>query len=193
MLLHWLWNVLYWSWLATELYVQVVTRTRRGKGTLADRGSLFVLLGTIFLSIGAAVWASIACTAASMHLSLSASHAMRLVALLLLAIGLGIRLTAIYTLGRSFSANVAIHATQKLHRSGLFRYARHPSYTGMVLIFFAVGLRLENWLALALITLPPYAALLYRIHVEEAALLAGFGDDYRDYQRTTRRLFPGLY
>jgi protein-S-isoprenylcysteine O-methyltransferase Ste14 len=35
--------------------------------------------------------------------------------------------------------------------------------------------------------------LLYRIHVEEAALMQAFGEAYRDYSRTTKRLLPGIY
>jgi protein-S-isoprenylcysteine O-methyltransferase Ste14 len=193
MLLTWLWQALYWSWLITEIYVLVVTRTRRGKGTISDRGSLVVLWTVIVIAMSLGGWAGEAYTPAAMHLSHSAAPALRDLSVALLAVGLCIRWTAIYSLGRSFSANVAIHATQKLNRSGLFHYMRHPSYTGMVIIFFAVGLRMENWLGLLLVTLPPYAALLYRIHVEEDALIAAFGDDYLDYQRTTRRLIPGLY
>jgi protein-S-isoprenylcysteine O-methyltransferase Ste14 len=40
---------------------------------------------------------------------------------------------------------------------------------------------------------PPFAALLYRIHVEEAALTGAFGEQYTDYSRTTKRLVPGIY
>jgi protein-S-isoprenylcysteine O-methyltransferase Ste14 len=114
-------------------------------------------------------------------------------ALGVLALGLVIRWSAIYTLGRSFSANVAIHATQTLNRSGLFRYMRHPSYTGMVVIFLAMGLRTRNWLGLAFSVVPPLLALLYRIHVEEAALTGAFGEQYTEYSRTTKRLIPGVY
>ena len=193
MLLTWLWKALYWSWLITEIYVLVVTRTRRGTGTISDRGSLIVLWTVILISMTAGGWLGDVYTPANFNLPHTAYVVVRTLALALLATGLCIRWTAIYSLGRSFSANVAIHATQKLNRSGLFHYMRHPSYTGMVIIFFAVGLRMENWLGLLLVTLPPYAALLYRIHVEEDALVAAFGDDYLDYQRTTHRLIPGLY
>jgi protein-S-isoprenylcysteine O-methyltransferase Ste14 len=118
---------------------------------------------------------------------------LRYVALALLASGLYIRLSAIITLGRSFSANVAIHDTQKLNTSGFFQYMRHPSYTGMLLIFLALGLGLRNWLSILLILVPPFFALLYRIHVEEAALTNAFGEQYIDYSRTTKRLIPGIY
>jgi len=118
---------------------------------------------------------------------------LRCVCLGLLAFGLAVRWTAIYTLGKAFSANVAIRSTQKLNQSGLFRYMRHPSYTGMVVTFLAMGLNTRSWLGLAIIFLAPLAALLYRIHVEEAALTGAFGQQYVDYSRTTKRLIPGVY
>jgi protein-S-isoprenylcysteine O-methyltransferase Ste14 len=183
------WKVLYWSWIATEVLVLLVTRTRRGGGQISDRGSLMVLWAVIFCSLFAAGWAGAVCTFAAFR----GTNWIRLIALGILALGLAVRWSAIYTLGRSFSANVAIHATQELNCSGLFRYMRHPSYTGMVVIFVAMGLHTRNWLGLALSVIPPVLALLYRIHVEEAALTGAFGEQYVEYSRTTKRLIPGMY
>ena len=70
---------------------------------------------------------------------------------------------------------------------------RHPSYTGMLLIFLAIGLNTKNWLGLAIIVLLPMAALLYRIHVEEQALQGAFGREYAEYSQRTKRLIPGVY
>jgi hypothetical protein len=137
-----LWKILYWSWIVTEVLVLLITRTRRGGGEISDRGSLIVLWVVIFCSLTAGGWAGAVCTFAAFP----STHRIRPLALGVLALGLVIRWSAIYTLGRSFSANVAIHSTQTLNRSGLFRYMRHPSYTGMVVIFLAMGLRTRNWL-----------------------------------------------
>jgi protein-S-isoprenylcysteine O-methyltransferase Ste14 len=182
-------KVLYLSWIATELYVLLKTRTRAGGGIISDRGSLRVLWITITASITLGMWVGAAYTPTRIH----AGGWLAPVTVALMALGLVIRWAAIYTLGRAFSANVAIHATQTLNTSGPFRLARHPSYTGMVILFVAMGLSTHNWLGLALIVIPPIAALLYRIHVEEAALTAAFGVAYTDYSRTTKRLFPGIY
>jgi protein-S-isoprenylcysteine O-methyltransferase Ste14 len=88
---------------------------------------------------------------------------------------------------------VAISATQTVHKTGLFRWMRHPSYSGMLLIFTAIGLSQRNWVSLAIMLVFPTAALLYRIHVEEMALTEAFGEDYLEYSRVTRRLLPGIY
>jgi protein-S-isoprenylcysteine O-methyltransferase Ste14 len=40
---------------------------------------------------------------------------------------------------------------------------------------------------------PTAIALLYRIRVEEAALIEAFGAEYAAYSRKTKRLIPGIY
>ena len=107
--------------------------------------------------------------------------------------GLAIRWTAIITLGRSFSVNVAILPTQTLHKTGLYRLVRHPSYTGMLVCFIAIGIGVRNWGSLAIMLIFPSAALLYRIRVEEMALRDAFGAEYAAYSRATKRLVPGIY
>ena len=118
---------------------------------------------------------------------------LRLASLLVLLSGIVIRWTAIFTLGKAFSANVAIREDQKLKQSGLYRLVRHPSYSGLLLILFAVGLQTRNWAGLLVLIVPTTAALIYRIHVEEPALSAAFGEQYADYSKATWRLVPGLY
>jgi len=183
---------LYWLWVAVEIYVVFTARIRRGGNTgvkVSDRGSMLVLWVVIGGSIGTGFWLGAVYSPTAIH----AGHWLRATADVLFAIGLSVRIAAIYTLGKSFTANVSIHATQTLNRSGLFHYVRHPSYTGMLLIFLALGLRMQNWLSLGIVLIPPFAALLYRIRVEEAALTGAFGEQYIDYSRTTKRLVPGIY
>ncbi len=180
---------LFWAWTASEVLILVVTRTRRKGGQIKDRGSLLILWPAIFCS----VWFAESYGETHDHNMFVGAHWPRVVALILLILGLAVRWTAILTLGKSFSANVAIHATQTLNRSGLYRWVRHPSYSGMLLIFAAVGLSTRNWVSLAVMLIFPTAALLYRIHVEEIALTGAFGPEYTQYQRETKRLIPGIY
>jgi protein-S-isoprenylcysteine O-methyltransferase len=70
---------------------------------------------------------------------------------------------------------------------------RHPAYTGLLLRYLGFGLALANWLSLALIFLPMLCTTLYRIRVEEEALVAHFGEEYAAYARETKRLVPGVY
>ncbi|MGA3090346.1 MAG: isoprenylcysteine carboxylmethyltransferase family protein [Terriglobales bacterium] len=181
--------VLYWAWVASEVLLQLFTRTSRSKGEVKDRGSLLLLLSVIFGSI----WAAMSYRDVHRSTMLRGLHGLGTAALVLLVVGLTIRWTAIITLGRSFSTNVAIHPTQIVHKTGLFRWVRHPSYTGMLLIFAAIGLSQGNWVSLAIMLAFPTAALIYRIQVEEMALTEAFGEEYVEYTRATKRLLPGIY
>ncbi len=40
---------------------------------------------------------------------------------------------------------------------------------------------------------PIFAVVLWRIRIEEAALVEAFGDQYRAYMKKTRRLIPLVY
>jgi protein-S-isoprenylcysteine O-methyltransferase Ste14 len=184
-----LWSFLFYIWFGLEIVIAVATRTKQSRGKVRDRGSQLILWIVIIASITACEWLR--------HILppdiFGGAHWLRLAGLILLAGGLLIRCVAIITLGKSFSANVAIRETQTIKRTGLYRFVRHPSYLGMVIIFLAVGLHSRNWLCLAIAVLPTAAALLYRIHVEEAALRDAFGDEYVAYSTTTKRLIPGVY
>jgi len=184
-----LWNGLMWAWFVSEVLILVVTRTRRGGGKVQDRGSMLLLWIAIFASITACKWIGAAVPATRIH----NADWLKPLSLAFLLSGLAIRLIAIVTLGKSFSVNVAIRAQQTVQRTGLYRIVRHPSYLGLLIIFFAIGLESRNWASLLAVLIPTTGALLYRIHVEEAALLAHFGNDYATYANQTKRLIPGVY
>jgi protein-S-isoprenylcysteine O-methyltransferase Ste14 len=184
-----LWECLLDAWVVGEIVIAIVTRTRGSKGNVQDRGTQLMIWIVIVASFTGAGFAS-ALQAADMSFSHST---LRTAGLALLIAGLLVRAVAIFTLGRAFSANVAIRSSQTIQRSGLYSIIRHPSYLGMEMIFAAAGLHSHNWASLAIVFIPPTLAILYRIHIEEAALLGAFGPDYENYMRTTKRLIPGVY
>jgi protein-S-isoprenylcysteine O-methyltransferase Ste14 len=176
-------------WLVGEILIAVLTFTTKGEGKVKDRGTQIILWIVITGSLTIASW---------LHDSFPANMPgstswLRPLALLILILGLGIRAVAVVSLGKAFSANVALRSGQKLRRSGLYRFVRHPSYFGLELIFLAFGLNLRNWVCFAVVLVPPTLALLYRIHVEEAALRLAFGVNYEEYSRCTKRLIPWIY
>jgi protein-S-isoprenylcysteine O-methyltransferase Ste14 len=176
-------------WAVGEILLIVLTQTRHGEGKIQDRGSQIILLVVIVASLKTDDW---------MHsffpVDMPGSYSwLRPAALGILILGLGVRALAIVTLGRAFSTNVATRAGQGLERSGLYRLVRHPSYLGLELILLAFALHSEIWACFAVVLFPTTLAVLYRIHVEEAALRVAFGADYQDYIRSTKRLIPGVY
>ena len=110
-----------------------------------------------------------------------------------LMVGLALRVWAVAALGRSFRLTVETHLGQEVVRSGPYRYVRHPAYGGLILICLGYGIALQNWLSLAFAVLFPVVTLLYRIHVEERALISSLGEDYERYQKETKRLIPWVW
>lgn len=184
-----LWRLLFWGWLASEILVGIVTRTKRSSGKVQDRGSLLILWIVITASITACQWISEA-TRPNMF---GGAYALKTAGVIVMMVALAIRWTAIFTLGKSFSSNVAIQDSQQITRTGLYRFVQHPSYLGLALVFLAIGLHSLNWISFAVVLGPTIAALLYRIHVEETALAEAFGEEYVAYSKATKRLIPGVY
>ena len=60
--------------------------------------------------------------------------------------GVVLRWWAIWTLGAYFTRNLQIAEDHKVVVDGPYRYLRHPSYTGAILMFAGVGLGLANTL-----------------------------------------------
>lgn len=108
-------------------------------------------------------------------------------------LGLAVRVWAVVTLGRSFRTTVEVDAGQAVVSRGPYRWVRHPSYTGLLLVAAGFGLAEGTWPGLAICLVLPAVAMLRRIHVEETALTQVIGDAYRDYQNRTKRLIPGLW
>ena len=176
-------------WLVGEILIAVFTTTRRGKGKVQDRGTQIILWVVLIASFKLEEW---------LHRFFPIDMPGRYswlgpAALGVLILGLGVRVVAIVTLGRAFSANVATRAGQRLQRSGLYSLVRHPSYLGLELILLAFALHARTWACFAVVLVPSTLAVLFRIHVEETALLMAFGADYEDYSRSTKRLIPGVY
>ena len=104
-----------------------------------------------------------------------------------------VRFIAIRTLGRFFTVNLALHNNHNLIKTGLYKYIRHPAYTGSLLSFTGLGLSLNNWSSLVIIFIPVLVSFIYRINIEEKMLLQLFGEDYNLYKKYTKKLIPLLY
>ncbi|SRR5579875_2893488 len=104
--------------------------------------------------------------------------------------GIAFRLYAIHTLGSYFTTRVATTAGQAVIESGPYRFIRHPSYAGMLIILLGFALTCANWLSLLVIMGCALIGLGYRIAVEERVLQQQLGQQYQDYMRRTKRLIP---
>ena len=108
--------------------------------------------------------------------------------------GLGLRAWSFRALGdQYFSFAIAVSPDQELVTSGPYRLVRHPGNAGFLLISMGFGLASANWVAVAASALLPLAVLVWRIRVEEDALLAVLGERYRRYASGHRRLVPLIW
>jgi len=197
--MHWsplLTHIFWWiycGWIVSEIVIAIGIRTGKKGGSQHDRGSQFILW-IVICAANTLCFVTAGNRAPSLFGgTVEAIFYLRSAALLIFILGLIVRWVAILNLGRAFSANVAIRDDQQLRTTGFYAVVRHPSYLGMEIIFLAIGLYAGNRLALAIMLIPTTAALLYRIHVEEIALRAAFGQQYVDYSTKTKRLVPAIY
>ena len=93
-------------------------------------------------------------------------------------------------LGKLFTGAVMVQADHVVVDRGAYRWVRHPSYTGGIMMFMGIGVALANWVSVAVLTLIPIGAYAYRVRVEERALLATLGEPYRAYMQTRKRFVP---
>jgi protein-S-isoprenylcysteine O-methyltransferase len=166
-----------------------ITRRSGSQADSRDRNSLALLWVVILFSL------AIGISIARLYPAGTLPHrrTIYLIGLSLFVGGIVLRWYSIARLGRFFTVDVSIAREHRLIDSGPYRFIRHPSYTGALIAFLGFGFCLGNWLSIVLVTLPIFGAFLWRIRIEERALIDGLGDDYRAYMRRTKRLLPFIY
>lgn len=112
--------------------------------------------------------------------------------ILLFAGGIAINIWAMATLRAMYTVRLDIQEGHKLVTDGPYRIVRHPGYFGFLLALPGMGLALGS-LTLLAFTVAIVVWIVYRVRDEEAMLIERFGDEYRAYQRRTKRLIPSVY
>jgi len=117
---------------------------------------------------------------------------LNIVGLALFIVGLTTALVAQITLRRFYSSTLVIKEDHQLITHGIYRFARHPIYLGVII---------------AIIGIPVYASSLYgfltmlvlipiihnRIRLEEELLTEEFQDAYQKFKKATKKLIPFIY
>jgi protein-S-isoprenylcysteine O-methyltransferase Ste14 len=95
-------------------------------------------------------------------------------------------------LGRYWSGNVTLKEGHRLIRTGPYRIARHPLYTGFLTA--ALGSAISAATGDAIVGFAIIlAAIVFKLRREEALLTGEFGDEYRQYKTAVRALVPFIY
>jgi protein-S-isoprenylcysteine O-methyltransferase Ste14 len=173
-------------WVVLELRQSI---THRPEGVKANWGS--EVLFRLIVGIGALVAAVLSGVAESATIRPAALADW--IGLVLFWGGISLRLWSFRTPGRYFTFTVQTSGDQPVITDGPYRVIRHPSYAGLLLVIMAVGLFIGNWWSLVGLTVAIAGGLVFRIRVEERALMQNLGDGYRDYAATHKRLVPLIW
>jgi protein-S-isoprenylcysteine O-methyltransferase len=169
-------------WIIPELWLLFRDRKVKPEGGRNNGRYLYFLL----------IYAIIACVLLSINLvNIPITQNSRfLIGSLIIWGGLFFRWWAIYSLGKYFNIVVTVQSGQKIIKNGPYKYIRHPSYTGSMLILVGFGFSLGNWIGLAIILIISLISFCLRAIVEEQVMVSSFGNDYLNYMRQTTRFIP---
>ena len=183
-----LFDAAYFVWLASELIGAVLIPRLRGRGATRvrrDRGSMVLILLTVWISLGVAF-------------ALGYGGIGRLPdwvfypGVVLMLLGVVVRQWAIAVLGRFFSLNVRVVEDHRVVDKGPYRLVRHPSYTGILITFIGLSLAVQSLGALLVLLIVFIVSYGYRMKVEEKTLLSELGDIYVSYMKRAKRIIPYL-
>jgi len=181
-------EIIWISWLLSEIFLNRLLRSKNTNARELDKNSLNLIWIAIIVSMTSGVLIAVYWAAPMIKTRL-----LFYLGSVLIVFGMIIRFIAIRTLGKFFTVNLAIHGDQSLIKAGLYKYIRHPSYTGSLISFVGFGLSLNNWVSLIVIFVPVLITFINRINIEEKLLLGQFGTEYEDYKARTKRLIPVIY
>jgi protein-S-isoprenylcysteine O-methyltransferase Ste14 len=173
---------------AVEVGLLITRRAKSGRDIVSDGRSLT----RIWKTVGIGLCATLLARVLFPHPFFVGQRFEYGAAALIIA-GMALRWYSIYYLGKQFTVNVAIIEGHRLVSSGPYRLIRHPSYAGLLMIFLGLGIHSNHMVGILALTLPVIWAIHYRIGIEEAAMSAFFGIEYKQYRAHTRKLIPYMY
>jgi protein-S-isoprenylcysteine O-methyltransferase Ste14 len=167
-----------------------MARAARKTELIQDRGSLILLLGLQWSGVFLDFLLAFLFPAAALPWQPALIFGF---GVLLMLLGTAMRWVAIRTLGRYFTRDVAVSAGQPVVQYGLYRFIRHPAYSGTFLTMLGLGLAVGNWAGLVVLLLCVFSGHFYRVKIEEQALVRTLGQPYIDYRARTRRFIPFVF
>jgi protein-S-isoprenylcysteine O-methyltransferase Ste14 len=175
-------------WLLLEVYLHLF-HSRRAQVADEEKRSKYVMLALLALGpLGGRILSPSFAPA-----FLEPFGPGRYAGLLVSLAGLALRAAVVRRMGRRFSVNPGVEAGQELITDGLFRWVRHPSYLGLLLLYTGIAISYAHPVASPLAVGLPLVALLYRIRVEERVLVERYAEAYQQYRERTRTLIPFLW
>jgi protein-S-isoprenylcysteine O-methyltransferase Ste14 len=112
--------------------------------------------------------------------------------IILVLTGTAIRAWSMRTLGRFFQFHIQVQDGHRVVTDGPYRFVRHPSYTGLILVMAGFGFASGDVWGLVAALLIIGTALTLRIRAEERLLTANLGTEYELFAAKRKRILPAL-
>lgn len=106
--------------------------------------------------------------------------------------GLALRIWVRVALKKAYQGNLQVLPGQQVITTGPYRWVRHPGYSAFLLQALGLGIGFSSLAGLLGVVLL-FAALRYRIRIEEQMMVQAFGESYMGYAKHTTRLIPGIW
>lgn len=108
-------------------------------------------------------------------------------------LGFVIRWIAVLSLGSRFNVSLSIVKNHTLKTDGIYKFIRHPSYTGLLIYYFGLSVMMQNIFCNLVLIIFPLIAVLNRVRREEKMLKNYFGIEYEQYCSNSKKLFPFIF
>ena len=106
--------------------------------------------------------------------------------------GFSVIIIAHLTIGLYYSSTLVKRENHELITHGIYRYVRHPIYSGVLMVCFGIPVYAGSLYSF-LIMAGMIPIFLIRIRLEERLLNEEFGDVYLDYRLKTKKLILFIY
>ena len=177
------------GWLAL---VAVFLLRKRGEGAPARHSDRRSLLGMALEGVGFAMVAGVRRPRGPLLPGgpAGAESAMAALAVILVAVSVGLVASAVRTLGKQWSLTARVMEGHALIQSGPYRLVRNPIYTGMLGMLLATGLAVSRWWCIAAAAIVYLLGTQIRVVSEERLLREEFGADFDAYAARVPSLIP---
>jgi protein-S-isoprenylcysteine O-methyltransferase Ste14 len=176
-------------WIVLGLYWSAAAL--RGKRSAQREGLLSRMGYGILLSVGFLMVMGIV-PAPFSSLAFAPSVATYLAADAIAAAGLAVAIWARMTLGGNWSGSVDLKEDHSLVTDGPYAYARHPIYTGLLLMLLGTALSTAS-LGAFLGLVPSFASFWIKLSSEERLMEKHFRKEYPAYKQKVKALIPFVF
>jgi protein-S-isoprenylcysteine O-methyltransferase Ste14 len=174
------WSSFVLVWIVAAFLVKPIAERQSWTGKAAT----FALLTlTFILLLGKIPWSGINARIWPL------GRALRITGCTITFMGLVVSICSRLSLGANWSATVTYRQGHELVQRGLYRFVRHPMYTGFLLMIAGTGLVLGRMSSLSALIVA-FLGTWWKLNKEETLLSKHFPDAYQRYKSHTKALIP---